>query len=73
MNDDKRCGTCRWLVHTRAQTSIFGGDTQWGVCQSPWPESTILKSRASMRVQDGTDCPCYERKERNEANSEGTD
>ena len=63
---DQRCGTCRWWEFTRAQTSMFGGDIQWGLCQFPYPDSTILKSRASMRVQDGINCPCYQRKERDE-------
>jgi hypothetical protein len=63
---EQRCGTCRWWGITRTQTSMFGGDIQWGLCQLPYPDSTILKSRASMRVQDGTDCPCYQRKESDE-------
>ena len=66
MSDEQRCGNCRWWNFTRTNVSMFGGDRHWGVCNAPFPESTIMPSRAAMRDNDGEDCPCYERKERDD-------
>ena len=63
MPDDRRCGTCHWW-------------TQWGVngrgtCNWRRPESVKLPKafivrRAVMGPYDGTDCPTWKMKEKND-------
>jgi len=65
--NDQRCGTCRWW-HPNIH------DTAVGKCSVPIPASMFVPDKTVMYASYlATDCPCYERKEANESNSEATD
>ena len=55
MADEKRCGLCR---HWKP----FQGTKQVGTCTFPVP-SSVTRMDDYMSAIDGTDCPCFERKE----------
>lgn len=77
MSDDKRCGTCRWwecreYTPTGRPKRNTSGTCNFLVKLPPMPEAiTADLLRSSVWADYGTDCPCYERKERDER--EGTD
>jgi hypothetical protein len=63
MSDDQRCGTCRWWL--TGFESLRGFDL--GVCHQP----NAFRFNTVATHDGGADCPCYERKERDER--EGAD
>lgn len=56
--DDQRCGVCRWF-NPAGRDEWVCGDCEW-VSPIPLPWSLVHIGPADS---DGTDCPCFERKE----------
>ena len=61
---DKRCGTCRWFEWRVKEKGI-------GWCNHPIPDCVEEETETCMYSHNGTNCPCHERRERDER--EGTD
>jgi len=62
---EQRCGTCRWW-------ELGEGMETSGRCHAPIPAS-VVGNVYGMIANDGTNCPCCQRKESDEHNSQGTD
>ena len=61
MSDEKKCcNNCRWFA--LREKSVIG----YGECKYPvsmLPQELRYSGRVSINKDDGTDCPCFERKE----------
>lgn len=60
MTDDRRCGNCKW----------WGiNEMEWPLndCFAPVPSSLSHYERDTTGKDEGTDCPCFERKEASDA------
>lgn len=60
---EQRCGTCRWSTE-----SLVAG---FLTCNFTMPASVGVWD--AMKESEGTDCPCYERKDRNEVREATTE
>lgn len=61
---DQRCGTCRWWgdpIHSHVR-NYYSRPCQY-VVPGPVPDALQMRYQHS---QEGTNCPCYQRKERDE-------
>lgn len=67
MNDERRCGNCKWFSSDRTRLQADSRKANWsGDCNWRHP---VLLPVSMMRLcvdgnVDGSDCPCYERKEK---------
>lgn len=66
---DKCCGTCRWFTPCK-KSDVFQILNRWGYCSAPVPVCVHIRDsrgdagkRDIMSIDEGTDCPCYERKD----------
>jgi hypothetical protein len=72
--NDQRCGTCRWWRTTEYTPTGRPKRSEPGRCiyQIVLPQmpscvrEAVRIPRTAAWINDGTDCPCYERKERDE-------
>lgn len=66
---EQRCGTCRWFSSDRNRNEAEARRANWsGYCN--WRQPVLLPvSMMRLAVDgniDGEECPCYERKERDD-------
>lgn len=66
---EQRCGTCKWWERWKLR-SASANPSEYGDCN--WPLPVLANSfsrlatengRESMAHEEGTDCPCWQRRE----------